>query len=132
MVGAPAASAVGTPALTVSVAMDVCLAVVCFAVGSACAVSMKPSEDGREEEEYAVHDTEGKAGLKHGAGLINGGVDAVIRVCRTKGAKVHIKSAAVADIDAVGTSDAAQEPDRSNKGADKSQVDNGHEKGVGR
>lgn len=131
VVRASAAAAVRAAAVTVAVAVVVSLAVVGLAVGAAGAVAVEPGEDGGEEEEDAVHDAKGEAGLEHGARLVDRGVDAVVRVGRAKGPKVDIEATAGADVYAVGVGNVAQIPDSGDEGTHKAEIDNGDKQGIG-
>lgn len=68
-------------------------------VGAPAAV--EPGQHGGDEEEDAVHDAEGEAGLEHGAGLVRVDRDAVA-VEAAKDAKVHVVLVAAAYARAVG------------------------------
>lgn len=120
-----------TTAASVAVSVIVSLSVVGLAVGTAGAVAVEPSQDGGEEEEDAVHDAKGEAGLEHGASLVDRGVDAVVGVGGTKGTKVEVEAAAGGDVDTVGLGDVAQVPDGGDECADEAEIDDGDEQGVG-
>ena len=108
----PAAGAV--PA--VSPARVVRLAVVPRVLSDAVAV--EPGQHGGEEEEDAVHDAEGEAGLEHGARLVGVDVDAVA-VEGPEGPKVDVVARAP-DAGAVGARDEPEVVDCCDEGADES------------
>jgi len=109
---APAAGAV--PA--VAAARVVRLAVVAGVLADAVAV--EPGQDGGEEEEDAVHDAEGEAGLEHGARLVgvDGDAVAVEGPKRPEGDVV----ARARHVGAVGARDESEVVDGRDEGADES------------
>lgn len=119
MRAAPPAAAVpaaGRAVPAVSPARVVRLAVVPRVLADAVAV--EPGEHGGEEEEDAVHDAEGEAGLEHGARLV--GVDAdAVAVEGSKRPEADVV-ARPADVGAVRAGDEAQVVDSSDEGADES------------
>lgn len=118
MGAAPAPAAVpaaGAPA-AVAAAGVVGLAVVAGVLGGLVAV--EPGQDGGHEEEDAVHDAEGPAGLEHGARLVR--VDRhAVAVVLAEDAKVDVVRVAPADAGAVGAADEAEVVDCGDEGADK-------------
>lgn len=91
---------------------------------------MEPGEHGRDEEEDAVHDTEGKAGLEHAARLVDRDVKP-IDAGGAEDAEGDIQSVAAREMGAVGISDEAQVVHASDEGTDESQIDESDELGVG-
>ena len=85
-------------------------------------VTMNPGEDGGDEEEDAVHDAEGKAGLEHRTGLVDRDIHAVDRG-GTEDAKADIKRVAPRQVCAVGVGDESQVVYCSDEGTDEAQVD---------
>lgn len=82
------------------------------------AIAVEPGEHGGEEEEDAVHDAEGEAGLEHGARLVGVDVDAVA-VEGPEYPEVDVVGRP-ADAGAVRAGDEAEVVDRCDEGADES------------
>lgn len=111
---APVPAAGAVPA--VAAARVVRLAVVLGVLADALAV--EPGEHGGEEEEDAVHDAKGEAGLEHGARLVGVDVDAVaVEGPEYPEADVVARPA---DAGAVRAGDEAEVVDRCDEGADES------------
>lgn len=123
----------GAPAAAVRVAVVVRLAVVGLAAAlvGAEAAAVEEGEDGGEEEEDAVHDAKGPAGLEHGARLVDVSRDAVDRGL-AEDAEADVVRVAAADVGAVGVADPAQVVHAGDEGAHEAQIDEGYEDGVGR
>jgi hypothetical protein len=99
-------------------------------IAGADAVSVVESDKGGPGKEDAVHDAKGEAGLEHGAWLVR--VEAPAGARDAEAARRATPVAAAAKRDTVGAGDAAQVVDAGDEGADKEQVDEGDEAGVGR
>lgn len=96
---------------------------------TAHAATVHPGERRGEEEEDAVHDAQGEAGLEHAAGLVRVQAQVAARVI----AEGPQRDAPVdgADDGAVGAGDEAQRVDAGDEGADEAQIDQGNELRVG-
>jgi hypothetical protein len=81
-------------------------------------VAVEPGQDGGEEEEDAVHDAEGEAGLEHGAGLVGADRDAVA-VEVAEDAEVDVVLVAGGDVGTVGAADPAEVVDCCDECADE-------------
>lgn len=89
------------------------------------AVADHGGQQAGEEEENAIHDAKGPAGLEHGAGLVDR--DAVgVDVGGAEDAEAQ-RVGLLVDVGAGVAADAAQVPDAGDEGAHEAQVDEGDE-----
>lgn len=94
-------------------------------------VTMYACEDGRAEEEEAVHDPKGEACLEHAARLVHIDIRR-IDLGAPKDAKAYINRRAPCNIDAVDVPDEAQVVNARDKGTDETEIDKRNEQRIGR
>lgn len=93
-------------------------------------ITVQDGENGGDEEEDAVHDAEGEAGLEHSARLVDGDVDSV-EVGRTEDAKTLIIRAACLNVGAVGARDPTEVVHAGDQSANEAEVDETDEARIG-
>ena len=91
--------------------------------------TMKTSQQTRDEEEDAIHDSKRKTSLQHRTGLIH--IDGESRNTARDIAEIDGVGRAGTDAGARVFADEAQFIDRGDEGADETEIDEGDEEGVG-